>query len=160
MPRVLAELSRVVRTLEIVSPARASTVLTSPTRPIVRACSFISEEVPGWNAACTRAPTEGSVTRPGCTLMSKFGELKSFASTTRVSVALEPICGGARIVAHWTCVVPSEAWLSTPLVAAPFLDAVGVTTEEGLTPLSAVEATTVSGAPTSAAWEREAPFTS
>ena len=116
VPSVLEEASRVLRTPEMVPLARPRTSLTSPMSLIVRVSSASSEEFLGLKAESMSAPTEGSVTRPGCTLTSRVGTTRSLASSTTRKVAVGLSCGGARMLAHWTCVVPSGERLRTPLV--------------------------------------------
>ena len=156
VPSVFDEASSVLRTPEIVPLARPRTSFTSPMRAIVRVSRASSSEFLGLKAESISAPTDGSVTRPGWTLRSTVGTTKSFASSTTRNVAVESSCGGARMLAHWTWVVPSGALLSTPFVAPVPEDAsagasaAAVTTVAGSMPGSAADATTVRGAPTRA----------
>ena len=159
VPRVSAELLRLVRTSEIVSLARARTRLTSPIRSMVRRCRSSSSELAGLKAESTRAPMEGSVTSPGWTLRSMVGTSKSLASTTRLSSAEELRIGGASSAAHWT-VVPSAPRPRTPLVTLVPVPWWSVTTRSALRSPSEVDPVTVSGEPTRAACWRAVPAAS
>ena len=159
VPRVSAELVRLVRTSEIVSLARDRTRLTSPIRSMVRRCRSSSSDLAGLKAASTRAPIEGSVTRPGWTLRSIVGTSKSLASRTRLNSEEDLRIGGASSAAHWT-EVPSASRPRTPLVTLVPEPWSSVTTRSALRPPSEVEAVIVSGEPTSAACWRAVPAAS
>ena len=159
-PSVLLVLSRFLRTVPICPLALASTSLTSVISVMVRRCSASWDSGLVLKLLSSRPETDGSVTRPGCTVTSKLGTVKSCASSTSLSWAFAATCGGARMAPHCTDALPCSDWASTPLVRAASWPAKAVITLLAGVSSSTVEATTVNGTPTSAVRVRRSPETS